>query len=101
MTTTIGNITLGVIKNVRKSGDEEGVYNAIVEIQEAEGFPFDECEYCARHDDYAPTGKWVYQQIIDGNIEGAITQLAAGVDPITGEPYPVIEQPRSQGSQTL
>jgi hypothetical protein len=99
MTHTIGNVTFGQIKNVRKSGDEEGVYFADVEFQEAEGFPFETCIYCARSDDYAATGKWVYHQIIDGNIVGSITQLAAGVDPVTGLPYP--PQPRTTGSQDL
>jgi len=101
---TIGNITFGVIKNVRKSGDEEGTYFADVEIQEAEGFPFEAHYYCARADDFATTGKWVYQQIIDGNYEGELTQLAAGVDPVTGLAIPARnepEQPTTQGSQTL
>lgn len=92
MTTTIGSITFGKISNVRKSGDEDGVYFADIEVQEAEGFPFETLLYCARANDYAITGKWVYQQIVDGNIEGAITQLAAGVDPVTGEPWPVVVQ---------
>ena len=102
--TTIGNIAFGAIKNVRKSGDEESVYFADVEISEAEGFPFELCFYCARADDRAMTGRWVYQQIIDGNIEGGITQLATNVDPMTGQPWPVqatAEQPISQGAQTL
>jgi hypothetical protein len=101
MTTQIGNITFGGIKNVRKSGDEEGVYFADVFLNEAEGFPMEWHLYCARNNDYAKTGQWVYQQIIDGNIEGEITQLAAGVDPVTGEPWPVMMQPISQGAQTL
>jgi hypothetical protein len=41
----------------------------------------------------------VYQQIVDGNIEGQITQLAPGVDPVTGQPQP--QQPTTQGAQTL
>lgn len=101
--TTIQNITFGAIKNVRKSGDEEGVYFVDVEISGAEGFPMEECIYCARFDDYAMTGKWVYQQIVDGNFEGSITQLIAGVDPVTGlvpERREVV-QPISQGSQSL
>lgn len=104
MSHTIGNVTFGAIKNVRKSGDEEGVYFADVEIQEAEGFPFEANYYCARSDDYAVTGRWVYQQIIDGNFEGELTQLAAGVDPVTGLPFipaPAVIQPSSQGAQTL
>jgi hypothetical protein len=96
---TIGTITFGAIRNVRKSGDEEGVYFADVEISPDEGFPFEVCLYCARSDDYAKTGKWVYQQIVDGNIEGQITQLAPGVDPVTGQPQP--QQPTTQGAQTL
>lgn len=102
MTTQIGNITFGQIKNVRKSGDEEGVYFADVEMQEAEGFPFETHIYCARSNDYAATGKWVYQQIIEGNIVGTITQLAPYVNIVTGEPAPDrTTQPNTTGSQTL
>jgi len=100
MTTQIGNITFGQIKNVRKSGDEEGVYFADVEISEAEGFPMETHIYCARSNDYAPTGKWVYQQIIEGNIVGTITQLGADVDIITGLPADR-NQPSTTGSQDL
>lgn len=99
--TKIGTITFGAIRNVRKSGDEDGVYFADVEISPDEGFPFELCLYCARLNDYAMTGRWVYQQIINGNIEGSITQLAAGVDPVTGQPYPKQTQPTAQGAQTL
>ena len=103
MTHTLGNITFGQIKNVRKSGDEEGVYFADVEISEAEGFPFEECFYCAKVNDYAITGKWVYQQIIDGNIVGTITQLAPDVDPVTGQLWPsrIINQSNTTNSQNL
>jgi len=99
MTTTINGVTFGAIKNVRKSGDEENVYFADVEFSEAEGFPFETHLYCARGDDYAPTGRWVYQQIIDGNFEGQITQLAPMVNPETGVAYP--NQPTAQGAQDL
>jgi hypothetical protein len=101
MTTQIGNITFGQIKNVRKSGDEEGVYFADVEFSEAEGFPMETHFYCARANDYAMTGRWVYQQIIDGNIVGSITQLAPDTNPFTLLPNPPFVQPVSQGSQTL
>jgi len=87
MTNMIGNMTFGSITNVRKSGDEDGVYFADVEISFAEGFPFEICFYCARSDDYAMTGRWVYQQIVEGNYDGALTQLPANVDPMTGLPY--------------
>jgi hypothetical protein len=94
MTTTIGNITVGAIKNVRKSGDEDGVYFADVSFSEAEGFQMETHLYVARSDDCAMTGRWVYQQIIEGNIEGSITQL-----PPT--PQTATAQPVTQGAQTL
>jgi hypothetical protein len=97
-----GNITFGQIKNVRKSGDEENVYFADVEFSEAEGFPMETHIYCARSDDYAMTGRWVYQQIIEGNIVGSIKQIEAGIDPVTEKPYPPqLNQPQTQGSQNL
>jgi hypothetical protein len=83
MTHKIGNITFGQISNVCKSGDEEDVYFADVEFSEAEGFPMEKHFYCARGDDYAMTGRWVYQQIIDGNIVGEITQLTCAINTIT------------------
>lgn len=95
----IGNVGFGAIRNVRKSGDEEGVYFADVEISPDDGFPFQQHLYCARSDDYAMTGRWVYQQIVEGNIEGEIMQLAPGVDPVTGLPPP--PQPTVEGAQTL
>ena len=101
MTIQIGNVTFGQIKNVRKSGNEEGVYFADVELSEAEGFPMETHFYCARSDDYAMTGRWVYQQIIEGNIVGTITQLAVNVDPVTGQPWVIPEQPQTSGSQNL
>ena len=100
MTHTIYPVTFGRLKNVRKSGDEQGVYFADVEISASEGFPMEWCFYCARSDDYAPTGKWVYQQIIDGNYEGELTQLDANVDPVTGK-NPKQGQPTVGGAETL
>ena len=57
--------------------------------------------YCARSNDYAMTGRWVYQQIVDGNIVGSITQLAPDVDLMTGLPEPQTVQPNTTGSQDL
>jgi hypothetical protein len=104
MSYSYNGLVLGAIKNVRKSGDEGGVYFADVDMQIAEGFPFESSLFCARSNDFAPTGKWVYQQIIDGNFEGEIKQLAAGADPVTGEiPPPRAQptQPTVTGVQTL
>ena len=103
--TTVNGVTFGVIKNVRKSGNEEGVYFADVELSPQDGFPMETHFYCARSDDYAATGKWVYGEIVAGRHEGGVTQLAPNVDPVTGE-RPVITappqiQPISRGAQTL
>ena len=101
MATQIGNITFGQILNVRKSGDEEGVYFVDIEMSEAEGFPMETHIYCARDNDYAMTGKWVYAQIMTGNFVGGVTQLAPGVNPATGLVDNIQQQPRTQGSQDL
>jgi hypothetical protein len=85
----IGDCTLQNISNVRKCAHQEDVYFCDIEISFAEGFPFEKVLYCARSDDFAPTGKWVYQQIISGGFEGEITQLLPNTDPATGLPYPV------------
>lgn len=91
MTTIIENIEFGTISNVRKSGDEENVYFADVEISFSEGEPLQTLFYCARKDDIAPTGKWVYQNIIEGNIEGSIVQFEKGANPVTGK-LPTLEE---------
>lgn len=92
--TTIMGITFGSIRNVFKDCLEEGVYHAEVEISPQEGFPLEWHNYCARHDDLALTGKWVYQQIIDGNFEGEMQLTVAETD--ASLPSPV-----STGTQTL
>lgn len=94
----VGQVTFGRIKNVRKSGDEEGVYFADVEISFEDGFPFEWCLYCARADDFAATGRWVYSQLVIGAFEGEVAQLAPGANPETGE---VPQQPVATGVQTL
>jgi hypothetical protein len=101
MTYSIGNTTFGTIKNVRKSGDEDGVYFVDIDMSFSEGFPAEPCLYCARSDDYASTGKWVYQQIIDGNFEGVVTQLGANCDPVTGLLVENYVQPTVVGAQKL
>ena len=104
MSTTIGHITFGEITNVRKSGNEEDVYFVDINISSAPGFPFENHIYCARGDDYAETGKWVFQQIKDGNFTGEITQLLRNADPVTGLVPDISEippQPTTQGAQIL
>jgi hypothetical protein len=84
----IGDCTLQNISNVRKCAQQEDVYFCDIEISFAEGFPFEKVMYCARSDDFALTGRWVYQQIIDGNFEGEIVQLLPDTDAATGLPLP-------------
>lgn len=47
--------------------------------------PLETVEYCARSGDIAETGKWVYQQIIEGNFEGEITDWVPPPPPSVGE----------------
>lgn len=94
-----GGVSMGAISNVRKVAEEEGVYFCDVEMSLGDGFPTETNLYCARSDDYAPTGKWVYQQIVDGNFSGEIRQLQPRENPVTGEIMP--DQPEVIGAQTL
>ena len=97
---TVGTVTFQKIFNVNKSADQEGVYFCEVTIDYNNGFPTETDWYCARSDDYALTGKWVYQQIIDGNYDGDIKQLQVGENPITGEII-LPEQPVTTETQDL
>ena len=58
------------LRNVRRFPD--GAYILNVDIV-TETDPFETVEYVARSSDIAETGQWVYQQIIEGNIDGEIT----------------------------
>lgn len=92
MSITINGIVFGRIRNVRRCAIENDVYFAEIELSPQEGFPFEWCSYCARKDDLAVTGKWVYQQIIEGNFEGEMGQEVL---------VEATAQPSTQGSQTL
>ena len=95
---TVDNITFENISEVLKSGDEEGVYFCQVVLNHNDGFPSQKVLYCARSNDYAYTGRWVYQQIQDGNFDGEITQLQPLEDPVTREIFVYKEQPVTQGT---
>lgn len=75
MSTKIGQLEIGAIRNVKASGDEPNVYFADVEICFEENLGFESCLYVARQDDFAATGKFIYQQIVDGSFEGELIQL--------------------------
>jgi hypothetical protein len=97
---TVGTVTFQKIFNVNKSADQEGVYFCEVTIDYNNGFPPETDWYCARSDDYALTGKWVYQQIINGNFDGEVFLLQPYQDPITKE-IVLPEQPVTTGTQEL
>lgn len=97
----VSGIEIGEISNVRKSGDEDGVYFVDVEIGVQEGFPSEKMLFCARSNDYAMTGKHVYKQIMDQNFIGEITQLLPGADPVTGIVAESTASPTVTGAQQL
>lgn len=84
----INGINFGSISNVRIIDNGQNAYYADVQISYSGDDNFETCFYCATATDVAPTGQWVYQQIMDGNFQGEITHLAPGVDPQTGLPPP-------------
>jgi hypothetical protein len=82
-----GTVALGKISNVRTVNGNTSVYYCYVEMVE-EGFEPEVAQYVASRTDVAVTGKWVYQQIVNGNIEGEIVDVSETVDPFTGEERP-------------
>jgi|LakMenEpi03Aug12_release.lakeMendotaPanAssembly.Ray.scaffolds.fasta_scaffold100030_3 hypothetical protein len=58
------------LRNVQRMPDESFLLD--VDIL-APGSPVETVVYCARGSDIAVTGQWVYQQIIEGHIQGEIT----------------------------
>jgi hypothetical protein len=79
-----GNVSLGKISNVCIRGGDASCYFCKVELS-LESEPTEVVNYVARGTDIAETGQWVYQQIIDGNFEGELADLAVNVDPFTRE----------------
>lgn len=64
------NIEITNLRNVRRMPD--GAFLLNVDLVTAED-SLETVEYCARAGDIAETGQWVYQQIVEGNFEGTIT----------------------------
>jgi hypothetical protein len=58
------------LRNVQRMPD--GAFLLNVDLVTSED-PLETVEYVARDGDVAVTGQWVYQQIVDGNFEGQIT----------------------------
>lgn len=79
-----GNVNLGEITNVRTLEDDPSCYVCDIEITVGDEPP-EKAFYVSRANDVTVTGKWVHQQIVDGNFIGQITHLESGVNPLTGE----------------
>lgn len=97
--TKIDHVYFGNIFDVKKSGDEDGTYFAKVEMSFGENEPLVAEYFCAKANDPVNTGIWVYQQIVAGNFQGELVQLAQGEDP-----YPSVaaaDQPTADGVDTL
>jgi hypothetical protein len=84
MSTTFGTTTLGKISNVRTFNGDTSTYYCHLEITE-DDLPTETVHYAARQSDMAATGAWVYQQIVDGNFEGVVTNVVDGTNVFTGE----------------
>jgi hypothetical protein len=99
----INGMNFGSISNVRTFDNGQNVYFADVQIDISGGDNFEILFYCATETDVAPTGQWVYQQIMGGNFQGEVTHLAPGVDPQTGLPPapPSSDQNKSEAERRL
>lgn len=80
------NITVGKIFDVCTRNNDSSCYFCKVEltidnIKET-------TNYVARANDSAETGKYIYNQIKSGYINGDITNVADGIDPWTKQPVP-------------
>lgn len=85
---TFGAISFGTISNVKTLESDPTCYHCDIELYD-ENDSMEVVQYVARANDIA-TGRWVYQQIVDGEFEGEITHIPIGIDPSTGEPIPNI-----------
>ena len=87
--TKFGSIGFGKISNVKTLEVDPSCFHCNIELYDSSD-SMELVEYVARGNDAADTGRWVYQQIIDGNFEGEISHIPSGVDPSTGQPIPDI-----------
>jgi hypothetical protein len=56
--------------------------------------PLESVEYVARDGDVVETGQWVYQQIVEGNFEGEITEWVPPPPPTVEQVSEMIRQAR-------
>ena len=81
------------LRNVRRMPD--GAFLLNVDLV-APGDPSETVEYVARDGDVAVTGQWVYQQIVEGNFEGTITDWVPPPPPSVEEINNQIRAARDQ-----
>lgn len=87
--TRFGSIGFGKISNVRTLEADPTCYHCNIELYD-ETETMEVVEYVARANDVT-TGKWVYQQIVDGNFEGQIAHVPNNIHPSTGEQVPDVD----------
>lgn len=82
----IGNTTIGKIFNVCTRDNDDSCFFCKVEFIENDNT--ETVNYVARKSDSALTGKYIYQQIVDGKFEGQISDVGLDIDPWTKEVIP-------------
>jgi hypothetical protein len=82
--TKFGEIGFGKISNVKTLEGDASCFYCDVELYDETG-SMEVVQYVARANDIT-TGKWVYQQIINGNFHGEVTHVPSNISPSTGEP---------------
>jgi cell pole-organizing protein PopZ len=81
------------LRNVQRTHD--GAFILDVDLVTKDD-PFETVKYCARDGDVAETGQWVYQQIIEGNFEGEITDWVPPPPPSVEEVAAQVRAVRDQ-----
>ena len=82
----INNITIGKISNVCTRNNDKSCYFCKVELTDDNDKEI--VNYVARASDNVEIGKYIYEQITSGNIEGKISNVKDGIDPWTKEIVP-------------
>lgn len=84
------------LRNVQRFPD--GAFMLLVDLKTPTD-PLESVEYVARDGDVAVTGQWIYQQIIEGNFEGEITEWVPPPPPTVDEIAAQLRQIRDRRLQ--
>jgi hypothetical protein len=91
------DIEITNLRNVQRMPD--GAFLLIVDLKTPTD-PLESVEYVARDGDVVETGQWVYQQIIEGNFEGEITDWVPPPPPSVEQVSEMVRQLRDRKLQT-